>query len=105
MDISRDDRARQFLPFDALKGFSDAIKEKEIECVEKKELLDEQIEEICNKINELEKDNKVEITYYKNRQYTKMKGKVQKINYTKKKIVLYENININFADIFNINKL
>ncbi len=103
MDISRNDRARQFLPFDALNGFSDAIREKEIEYVEKKELSDEQIEEICNKINELEKDDAVEITYYKNKQYKEIVGNVQEINYEKKKIILYENININFSDIFKIN--
>lgn len=103
MDISRDDRARQFLPFDALKGFSDAIREKEVEYVEKKELSDEQIEEICNKINELEKDDKVEIKYYKNKQYKEITGNIQEINYSKKKIILYENININFSDIYIIN--
>ncbi len=41
MAISRADRAKQFLSFDALKGFSEALREKEIEYEEKKELSEE----------------------------------------------------------------
>ena len=35
MAISKLDRAKQFLPFDALSGFREALKEKEIEYEEK----------------------------------------------------------------------
>ena len=35
MGVSRSDRARQFLPFDALKGLQEALREKEIELDEK----------------------------------------------------------------------
>ena len=38
---SRADRAKQFLPFDALKGLQEALREKEIENEEKKELSEE----------------------------------------------------------------
>ena len=39
--VSRESRARQFLPFDALNGFEEALREKEIEYEEKIELTDE----------------------------------------------------------------
>ena len=35
---SKDFRAKQFLPFDALKGFQEALRKKEIEYIPKKEL-------------------------------------------------------------------
>ena len=35
MGVSRSDRARQFLPFDALKGLQEALREKEVEILEK----------------------------------------------------------------------
>lgn len=41
MAISRADRARQFLPFDALKGLNEALRNKEIEYEDRKELSEE----------------------------------------------------------------
>ena len=50
MGISRENRARQFLPFDALKGLQEALREKEIELDERKELSEESIEELSNNL-------------------------------------------------------
>ena len=36
--MSREDRAKQFMPFDALKGLQEALREKEIEYEQRKEL-------------------------------------------------------------------
>ncbi|MBQ9314381.1 MAG: YolD-like family protein [Clostridia bacterium] len=65
--LSREERARQFLPFDALNGFYQELKEKEIEYVEIPELSEEQIEEIEQKLNKIRENTKVKITYYCNR--------------------------------------
>ena len=43
MAISKLDRAKQFLPFDALSGFREALREKEIEYEEKIELTEQTI--------------------------------------------------------------
>ena len=40
------DRAKLFIPFDALKGLKEALREKEKVLCEKKELTEEEIEEI-----------------------------------------------------------
>ena len=48
MQINRIARAKQFLPFDALKGLQEALKEKEIEYEERKELI-ESIVKACVK--------------------------------------------------------
>ena len=48
-------RAKQFLPFDALKGFQEALREKEIEYEEKRELSEEVLIELNNKFNQIEK--------------------------------------------------
>ena len=42
----RENRAKQFMPFDALKGLQDALREKEIECEQKEELIEERIMEL-----------------------------------------------------------
>ena len=106
MAISRNDRAKQFLPFDALKGFKEALKEKEdeIEYVDKKELSEERLNELSEKLNTIEVGNSINIVYYIGNKYKKINGKVKDIDAVNKKIVLYENININFGDILEIEK-
>ena len=105
MAISRSDRAKQFLPFDALKGLQDALREKEIEYVEKRELTEESLEELSKILNQIEKENEIKVTYYINRQYKGVKGKVKEINLVKKKITLYDDTKICFEDILSIEKL
>lgn len=105
MAISRNDRAKQFLPFDALKGFKEALREKEIEYVEKRELSEELLEELSKKIREIEKSDNVRIIYYINKQYKEIIGRVQEINIINSKITLYENTKINFNDIIEIERI
>lgn len=105
MAISRNDRAKQFLPFDALKGFQEALREKEIEYVEKKELSEERLEELSKILNQIEKEDYIKIVYYTNKQYKEVKGRVKEINLINKKIILYENIKIHFDDILDIEKI
>ena len=95
-------RAKQFLPFDALKGFQEALREKEIEYEEKRELSEEVLIELNNKVNQIEKESYVEIKYYKNGRYNKIKGIVTKIDYIKKRIQINKNYNINICDIISI---
>lgn len=73
MAISKLDRAKQFLPFDALSGFREALREKEIEYEEKIELTEESLEELQKEFNKLEKGRNVNIIYYKNNQYINIK--------------------------------
>ena len=55
------DRAKIFLPFDTLKGFRDALKEKEKIKVDKKLLSNYQKEEIMKVLKELKKGDLVKI--------------------------------------------
>ena len=58
-------RAKQFLPFDALKGFSEALREKEIEYEEKKELSEESLVELNDKFNQIEIGRSVRLRFYR----------------------------------------
>ena len=49
------DRARQFLPFDALKGFKEAIKKRQKVKVDKIELSDEMAVELSYKLKKVKK--------------------------------------------------
>lgn len=95
-------RAKQFLPFDALKGLQEALREKEIEYEERKELSEETLNDLDTILNRIEIGNIISIKYYKNRRYSEMNGTVTKIDFIKKKIQIENNINISIAEIVEI---
>jgi hypothetical protein len=100
--VSRVSRAKQFLPFDSLKGFNEALNEKRVEYEEKKELCDEMLIELNNTFNKIEIGSYVKIKHYRNKRYIESNGVVTKINYIKKKIELNQKENINISDIIYI---
>ena len=92
------DRARQFLPFDALKGFKEAIKERQKIKVEKPVLSEEMAIELSYKLNQVKKGMIVKIVHYDNEEYIETFGMVSEFsevfNYLKivKKKILFEDI-------------
>lgn len=102
MVVNKVARAKQFLPFDALKGLQEALREKEIEYEEKRELAEDPLNELNNKFNQIENGSYVTIKFYKNGKYSEIKGSVTNIDYIKKKIQLNKKYNINICDIINI---
>ena len=95
-------RAKQFLPFDALKGLQEALREKEVEYEEEKELSEDTLNDLNDKFNQLDNGSFVKITFYKNGKYSEIKGRVTNIDYIKKKIQINKKYNINVCDIVNI---
>ena len=102
MAANRQERAKQFLPFDALKGLKEALKEKEIEYQEKKELSEDSLTILQNEFNKIEKGSRVMIKYYKNKKYINVIGIVTNIDIIKKKIQINNRENINMSDILKI---
>ena len=102
--MTRASRAKQFLPFDALKGFQEALNSKQIKYEDKKELTEDSFTELEEEWNKIEKDSTVRVKYYKNKRYIKIQGKIDKIDYIKKKIQINEE-NINACDIIEIEVL
>ena len=95
-------RAKQFLPFDALKGLQEALREKEQEQEEKIELSEESLLELNNSFNKIEIGSKVKIKFYKNNKYVEISGTITNIDYIKKKIQIENFLNINISDIVSI---
>lgn len=95
-------RAKQFMPFDALKGFRQTMDfiSKQIEF--KKSLSDDYIKYLNNKLCNLKKGDIVVIKYYYLTEYIETRGIVKKIDNVYKKIYLSSSI-INFDDILEIN--
>ena len=97
----QNNRARIFLPMDALRGFKEALLEKEVLKEERKVLLEDEQILLSNQLLSLKENLSVLIKYYDIYNYQVIKGKVTNINYTYK--YLYVNdTKINFNDIINI---
>ena len=99
--MSNKDRAKQFLPFNSLKGYYDVIREKEKEITPKRELSDNDLEELSNKLNKIEKSMMVKLRYYDTDRYIDIEGIVSKIDFTYKYIVIVKT-KISFNDISKI---
>ena len=102
--VNRVSRAKQFLPFDALKGLQEALREKELENEERKELSEESLIELESKFNTIDKGSNVKIKYYDDKRYVEIDGIITNIDYVKKKIQINNKVNINVSDIVNIYK-
>ena len=105
-------RAKIFAPFAALKGFEEALKEKEKVLVSKKVISQEEKDKIGLILKDIKKNQMVEIVYYNNYnnynnynlnngEYIKLKGLVSKIDVVYQEITIVQT-KINFNDIYSI---
>ena len=92
------DRAKQFMPFAALKGLPEALLAKEKIIVPKIELSPEMAEELDLKMHRLERGRIASIIYFHNDEYLKLSGMVARIDETSR-ILQIVNTKIPFDDI------
>lgn len=99
----RIDRAKQFAPFDALKGLSEELRKREEKFLleEKHELLEEEKEELTKILIRVKKGIEVEITFYLKGRYVTIEGKVTEFSTIYKYIRVGE-VKIFFDDIKKI---
>ena len=95
------ERAKIFMPFDALKGLRQALKEKEKIVAKKVDLTQDDIEEISKTLSQLKKRQMVSVTYYDGEDYTKIVGLVSKIDTISQTLTVVQT-NIKFEDILEI---
>lgn len=100
--MPRNQRAKQFAPFDALKGLHDALKLKEYENerVVKGDLGEEKILEISNTLSNLSKDAIYVVTYFYDGYNKEIIGKI-KLDLENNAIKV-DNIKINLDDVLDI---
>ena len=103
--MPRSERAKQFAPFDALKGLHRALRLKEFEHerIEKGNLSDEKIGKISEVLNNLKFKDKVKVVYFEDGHYFSESGQV-KIDYAEQKIEINHK-GINFLNIMDISLL
>lgn len=106
--MERTNRAKQFMPFDALKGFREALAEKERLIVPKRELSEEASEELNIKLYGIQKGDVITVDYFEDGEYMSIIGtalKIDKINRVieiRNKKIPFDNISHLQENIFEI---
>ncbi|MCI9126811.1 MAG: YolD-like family protein [Eubacterium sp.] len=99
--MSTADRAKQFMPFSALKGLDEALKEKEKIIVPKIELSEDSIVELDRKMHLLKCGMIITVIYFFYDEYIKLTGIIAKIDINNQ-ILQIVNTRIKFDDIYDI---
>jgi len=99
--MSRADRAKQFMPFAALKGYPEALRKKEKQVVPKIELSEEYREELDRKLHQIRKNEMISVIYFCQNEYLKVTGIVSRIDEIAR-IIKVVNTKISFEDIYDI---
>ena len=99
--MDRENRAKQFMPFDALKGFREALEEKERVVVPKRELSEEQKEELDFKLRQIRKMDMIKVEYFHDGEYVQVTGVVSRIDETSR-VLKIVNTKIEFEDIVDL---
>lgn len=78
--MSRMERAKQFMPFAALKGFKEALNKKEKITVPKMELSPEYLEELDKKLQMVRVNDMASVIYFCRGEYLELTGKVTRLD-------------------------
>lgn len=97
--MSREDRAKQFMPFAALKGYSEALRKKERIIVPRRELSEEYGEELDRKLRQVREGEMISVVYYCRGEYVRLTGKVAKID-KEARMIRIVNEKIAFDDLY-----
>ncbi|MDD6233478.1 MAG: YolD-like family protein [Frisingicoccus sp.] len=97
--MSREDRAKQFMPFAALKGYSEALRKKERIIVPRRELSEEYGEELDRKLRQVQEGEMISVVYYCRGEYVRLTGKVAKID-KEARMIRIVNEKIAFDDLY-----
>ena len=99
--MKNSDRAKQFMPFDALKGLKEEIKKREKIKVSKKELSPDGIEMLEYKLQQLKKGMMIKVIYFLNNEYLALEGMVSNIDLIEHTISIVKT-KIPIKDIYDI---
>ena len=98
------DRARQFMPFAALTGYYDLVKEQERLTEPKRMLSSDEAERISSVIEHLFEGDYVRVVYYSKDAYLSTQGVVTQVDFNKRALRIIKTL-IPFKDIGDIEVL
>ena len=99
--MSREERAKQFLPFAALKGYPAALRRKEKIIVPKVEFSEDYQEQLDGKLRQIRVQDVVTAVYFREGEYLKVTGMVSRIDRTAR-VLKIVNTKIPFDDLYDV---
>ena len=104
--MTREQRAKQFMPFDAMKGLQEALRDREERHsrVERHGISEEEQEALSAVLNRLSKGDKIRISYYSHFHDVEKAGTVTAVNYAYRFLKVDEE-KIVFDDVYGITTL
>ena len=102
MQNSYQSRAKQFSPYAALRGLDDVVASKRKIAEERRELCEDEAEELSRRLAELHRGTDLTVTFYLADSYTKKRGTVKNIDTVFRLLVLTDNTKICFDDILSV---
>lgn len=96
-----ENRAKQFVPFAAVKGYEEAIRAKEKIIVDKIELSEERKAELDFKLHQIKKKDIITVVYFYKDEYIKLEGMVSRLD-TDARLLKVVNTKIPFDDIYDL---
>ena len=99
--MSREERAKQFLPFVALKGYPAALRRKEKIVVPKVEFSEDYQERLDRRLRQIRVQDVVTAVYFREGEYLKVTGMVSRIDRTAR-VLKIVNTKIPFDDLYDV---
>ena len=99
--MPREERAKQFMPFAALRGHMEALRLREKILVDRRELSEEYKEELDLRLRMVRKNDIITVVYFCKGEYLKKTGVVSKIDKTAR-VLKVVNTKIAFDDLYEI---
>lgn len=96
--MSQADRAKQFMPFAALKGYEEALRAKEKVVVPRMELSEEMAQEPDRKLHQIQRNDMITVVYYNGEEYIRITGMVSRLD-SDARVLKVVNTKILFEDI------
>ena len=98
---SREERACQFMPFAALRGFEELLREKTKEITPRREHSDEEAAALSAKLLRAERGMLVTVIYYEKDGYVEKSGMLSDVDLTMRRLTVVKQ-SISFDDLWDI---
>lgn len=98
------DRAAQFMPFAALTGYYDLVRERERVTEPRHELTEEEAEQLSRRISGLRRGELVRVTHYTDGAYVMQEGVITRVDLMARELTIVRT-RIPFDDIWSVERL
>ena len=101
--MNREERAKQFMAFDALKGLNEELRRREKKMLreDKRVLFEEEAEKLSLRLARLKIGDGVEVVFYENSYYLTLSGRVDSIN-RQFGFLSVDGRRVNFCDLYRL---